>query len=117
LWAIELPTLTITQCSSWTLAGDFGNAARLLPQLYYSRRSVESLSRLAAFTLFAGHECNPSSVGGPINLFYGDLYGRAFSATETQLNAITQEWTTFDEGLARSLDTDLTSVKPHRPTH
>ncbi len=115
LWTIELPTQTILPCESWTIAGDFGNAARFLPQLFYSRRSVASLVRLAIFTLLIGHECNPTSIGGPIDVVCGDLDGNARELTESEVGTISKEWTTLDHAIAKGLGTDMNSIAPHRP--
>ena len=52
------------QTNQWVLAGEYNNAGRLLPQLYYARQPCSELIKLAAFTIFYGHQFNPSGVDG-----------------------------------------------------
>ncbi len=64
LWCLDIAGgVSAFEFNTWTISGDWGNAAKLFPQLYYSPRSISSLTELAIFTLEFGH-CSPSAQVG-----------------------------------------------------
>ena len=99
LWTVDFARQGMTPrlpeiISEWTLAGDFNNGARLLPQLYYSKRSCRELTRLAAWTILFAGLFNPSSVSG-VDVLIGENGSPARFLSDKELNQLRDEFQDF----------------------
>jgi hypothetical protein len=117
MWNVDFmsgPLKYPDQVHHWTMAGDFHNAARLLPQLYYSKRSCDELMRLAAFTILYGHLFNPSGIGG-LDIVIGRQKKAPRFLNDKELDTLRTEFDAFDQTLASSFSTSVPVVRHYRP--
>lgn len=114
LWSVKLrPNPLPEQVTQFDVSGDFNSGARLLPQLYYSKRSCDELIRLAAFTILYGHLFNPSNVAGLDVLVGRDAEEPKF-LEESDLNILRGDFKTFDADVAKRFSTNLSNLDNYR---
>lgn len=115
LWKLDLGiSVRVAPPEYREIGGDFGNAATLLPQLYYTGCSVERLIRLAAFTLWFAAKCNPRDIGSDLDILVGRA-GKSEFVPESDLDELHREFDQFDATIANGLGFTLAEVRKFRP--
>lgn len=117
MWNVDFmngPLKFPDQVDQWTIAGDFQNAARLLPQLYYSKRSADELVRLAAFTILHGHLFNPSGIGG-LDILIGEQGAVPRFLSIKELDKLREEFDAFDQTMASAFAATVPALRHYRP--
>jgi hypothetical protein len=125
LWAVDLAInqaynrpgrrAGASQRTDQIIGGDWGNAATLLPQLYYSQCSVERLITLAAFTIQFAVKCSPTSISRNFDILVGRAGQAPQFVPETRLNELRNEFDQFDAKIAAALGLTLAEVQKYRP--
>ncbi len=117
MWTVDLMSGQLKlpeRVHQWAIAGEFHSGARLLPQLYYSKRSCNDLTRLAAFTILYGHFFNPSGIGG-LDILIGKQGMPPRFLSDKELDRLREEFDAFDQTMASAFLTTVPALRHYRP--